>query len=62
MTMQLRLVWHHCLGHLQSRRVQDLHKHVLGVPKIPIAAELDTFPVCARVEIRKATSHEVDSR
>jgi hypothetical protein len=44
---QLRLLWHQHLGHIHSRRVAKMHEAADCVPKVPIATELDTCPVCA---------------
>jgi hypothetical protein len=59
---QQRILWHHRLGHLHSRRVSDVHKYAQGVPSVPIAGELDKCPVCLHAKLRKAAASKVDSR
>ena len=60
---QLRLLWHHRLGHIHSRRVTDLHRYADGVPnELPLASELDKCPICAQAKLRKAARGQEDSR
>jgi hypothetical protein len=59
---QQRILWHQRLGHLHSRRVADVHKFARGVPKVPIAGELDKCPICLHAKLRKAAASKVDSR
>jgi len=60
---QLRLLWHHRLGHMHSRRVSDLHRYADGVPPdIPLADELDTCPIYAQAKLRKANRGQETSR
>lgn len=41
---QQRLLWHLRFAHIHSRRVSDMHKFAIGVPKVKIATELDVCP------------------
>jgi hypothetical protein len=51
---QLRLLWHQCLGHIHSCRISKMQEAANGIPKVPIATELDTCPVCAHAKLHKA--------
>ena len=59
---QLRILWHQRLGHMHSRRMSDLHRHIRGVPSLPIATELDTCSVCAQAKLKKAARRQEDSK
>jgi hypothetical protein len=59
---QLRLLWHHCLGHIHSGRVTKMHEAADGIPKVSIATKLDTCPVCAHAKLPKATRVQTSSR
>jgi hypothetical protein len=57
------VLWHHRLGHLHSRRMNTLQKHVLGLPELPIAdAELCPCPICAQEKLTKHARGKADSR
>ena len=51
---QLRILWHQRLGHMHSRRVSKMHAHADGVPKVPLASELDACPICVQAKLRRA--------
>jgi Reverse transcriptase (RNA-dependent DNA polymerase) len=59
---QLRILWHHRLGHLNSRRASDFHRFAIGVPALPIADELAGCPVCAEAKLTKSPRSTDDSR
>ena len=59
---QLRILWHQRLGHIHSRRMSEMHKYVEGVPKLPVATELDTCPICVKAKLHKADQSKSDSR
>ena len=59
---QLRVLWHHRLGHIHSRRVANMHKFADGIPKLPEANELQTCPICVRAKLHKAAKSKKDSR
>lgn len=59
---QLRILWHQRLGHIHSRRIAKMHRHADGIPKVPIATELDTCPICAQAKLRKVARGKEDSR
>jgi hypothetical protein len=57
------VLWHHRLGHLHSRRMNTLQKHVIGLPELPIAdAELCPCPICAQEKLTKHARGKADSR
>jgi hypothetical protein len=58
---QLPLIWHQRLGHIHSRRVAKMHEAADGIPKVPIATELDTCPVCAHAKLCKAACGQTSS-
>ena len=51
---QLRNLWHMRLGHFHTRRCEDAHHHVDGIPKLPRSDVLHTCPMCARSKLHKA--------
>lgn len=59
---QLRVLWHQRLGHMHSRRVATAYKYASGIPKVPIASELESCPVCIRSKLRKAARSKESSR
>lgn len=59
---QQRLLWHQRLGHTHYARVAKMHQHAEGVPRVPIATELDTCPVCAHAKLRKANRGKDSTR
>ena len=59
---QQRILWHQRLGHMHSRRISDLHKYSVGVPKLPIATELEKCPICLHAKLRHANKSLEDSR
>jgi hypothetical protein len=59
---QLGLLWHLRLAHVHNRRASTMHAHAHGIPKVPIASELDKCPVCAHAKLRKAARGKEDSR
>ena len=59
---QLRILWHQRLGHLHSRRVANMKDAADGIPKVPIATELDTCPICAHAKLRKANRGKTSTK
>ena len=47
-------LWHQRLGHLNYRRLSELHKHVKGVPKLPMVDETVQCPICIQAKMHKA--------
>ncbi|KAI2496066.1 retrotransposon [Fragilaria crotonensis] len=50
----LRMLWHQRLGHLNFRRLSEMHRYVKGMPKFPLPTELEGCPVCLAAKMRKA--------
>ena len=50
----LRMLWHQRLGHLNFRRLFDMHRFVKGLPKLSLPTELDGCPICLASKMRKA--------
>ncbi|KAI2491619.1 hypothetical protein MHU86_22936 [Fragilaria crotonensis] len=49
----LRMLWHQRLGHLNFRRLSDMHRFVKGFPKMSLPTELDSCPICLAAKMRK---------
>ena len=49
-----RALWHCRIGHQHDRLISDLHKHAVGIPKLPRGDALHTCPMCARAKLRKS--------
>jgi hypothetical protein len=58
---QLHLLWHQRLGHLNFRRTSDLHRTADGIPKIPIAHDLDNCLICLAAKLKRTTRGLKDS-
>jgi hypothetical protein len=48
------ILWHNRLGHIHHRRISELHKHVLGIPKIDMPNELENCPTCLIAKARRS--------
>ena len=59
---KLRILWHHRLGHLNSRRCSEMHKFARGIPRLPIASCLDTCPICQNAKLHKSSHPKRSSR
>jgi hypothetical protein len=59
---QLRILWHQRLGHMHSRRVATAYKYATGVPKVALASDFDSCPVCMQSKLRKADRSKKSSR
>jgi hypothetical protein len=57
---QLRLLWLQHLGHIHSNCVARMHD-AADIPKVPVATELDTCPVCAHTKLHKAACGKTSS-
>ena len=49
----LTMLWHQRLGHLNFRRLSELHHHARGLPSIPIPSNIDNCAVCLASKLRK---------
>ncbi len=52
----LRMLWHQCLGHLNFRRLSEMHRFVKGMPQFTIPTEIEECPICLASKLRKAPS------
>ncbi len=50
----LRMLWHQRLGHLNFRRLSEMHRFVKGMPKFTLPTELEGCPICLAAKLRKA--------
>ncbi|KAI2510375.1 hypothetical protein MHU86_4099 [Fragilaria crotonensis] len=49
----LRMLWHQRLGHLNFRRLSELHKHTRGMPALSLPDTIDECAVCMASKLRK---------
>jgi hypothetical protein len=47
------MLWHQRLGHLNFRRLSELHRHTRGLPALSMPGVLDNCSVCLAAELRK---------
>ena len=52
----LRMLWHQRLGHLNFRRLSEMHRFVQGMPKFDMPTEIEKCPICLADKLRKAPS------
>jgi hypothetical protein len=50
----LRMLWHQRLGHLNFRKLSELHRHAQGVPRVSMPDTIDDCAVCLAAKLRKA--------
>ncbi|KAI2501679.1 Retrotransposon gag protein [Fragilaria crotonensis] len=50
----LRMLWHQRLGHINFRRLSEMHRFVKGMPQFQIPTELEGCPICLAAKLRKA--------
>lgn len=50
----LTMLWHQRLGHLNFRRLSELHRHTRGLPALSIPGTIDQCAVCLAAKLRKA--------
>jgi hypothetical protein len=48
----LRMLWHQRLGHLNFRRLSELHKHTRGLPALTLPDTIDECAVCMASKLR----------
>jgi hypothetical protein len=58
----LSIIWHQRLGYMHSRRVSDMYKYAIGVPNLPIATEIDDYPICLKAKLHKANKSTASTR
>ena len=49
----LRMLWHQRLGHLNFRRLSEMHRFIKGVPQFKIPTEIEDCPVYLAAKLRK---------
>ena len=50
----LRMLWHQRLGHINFRRLSEMHRFVKGMPQFKVPTELEGCPICLAAKLRKA--------
>ncbi|KAI2495082.1 hypothetical protein MHU86_19437 [Fragilaria crotonensis] len=50
----LRMLWHQRLGHINFRRLSEMHRFVKGMPQFKIPSEIEGCPICLAAKLRKA--------
>ncbi|KAI2490990.1 Reverse transcriptase (RNA-dependent DNA polymerase) [Fragilaria crotonensis] len=50
----LTMLWHQRLGHLNFRRLSELHRHTRGLPALSMPSAIDQCAVCLAAKLRKA--------
>jgi GAG-pre-integrase domain len=50
----LRMLWHQRLGHINFRRLSEMHRFVKGMPQFKIPTEIEGCPICLAAKLRKA--------
>ena len=50
----LTMLWHQRLGHLNFRRLSELHRHTRGLPALSMPGTVDNCAVCLAAKLRKA--------
>ena len=49
----LTMLWHQRLGHLNFRRLSELHRHTRGLPALSLPGTIDNCAVCLAAKLRK---------
>ncbi|KAI2492435.1 hypothetical protein MHU86_22115 [Fragilaria crotonensis] len=49
----LRMLWHQRLGHINFRRLSEMHRFVKGMPQFKLPTELEECPICLAAKLRK---------
>ncbi|KAI2508393.1 Retrotransposon gag protein [Fragilaria crotonensis] len=52
----LRMLWHQRLGHINFRRLSEMHRFVKGMPQFTVPTEIEGCPICLAPKLRKAPS------
>ncbi|KAI2490688.1 Reverse transcriptase (RNA-dependent DNA polymerase) [Fragilaria crotonensis] len=50
----LRMLWHQRLGHINFRRLSEMHRFVKGMPQFTVPTEIEGCPICLASKLRKA--------
>jgi hypothetical protein len=57
-----RVLWHQRLGHVNPRKLADMHKSVKGIPKISIPSDIDKCMTCWICNIHRSDHGSQDTR
>jgi hypothetical protein len=57
-----RVLWHQRLGHVNQRKLADMHKSVKGIPKISMPSDIDKRMTCWICKIRLSDRGSQDTR
>ena len=57
----LRMLWHQRLGHLNFRRLSEMHRFVKGIPKFDMPSVIEQCPICLAAKLRKSPSSSVST-
>jgi hypothetical protein len=57
-----RVLWHQRLGHVNPRKLADLHKSVRGIPKITMPSDVEKCTTCWVCKIRRSDRGSQDTR
>ncbi|KAI2490765.1 hypothetical protein MHU86_23812 [Fragilaria crotonensis] len=49
----LRMLWHQRLGHINFRRLSEMHRFVKGMPQFKLPTELEECPICLAAKLRR---------
>jgi hypothetical protein len=47
----LPMLWHQRLGHLNFRRLSEMHRFVEGMPKFTLPTKLEGCPICLAAKL-----------
>jgi hypothetical protein len=50
------MLWHQRLGHINFRRLSEMHRFIKGMPQFKIPTEIEDCPICLASKLRKAPS------
>jgi hypothetical protein len=57
-----RVLWHQRLGHVNPRKLGDMHNSVKGIPKISMPSDIDKCMTCWICKIRRSDRGSQDTR
>jgi hypothetical protein len=57
-----RVLWHQRLGHVNPRKLADMHKSIKGIPKLSIPSDIDKCMTCWICKIRRSDRGSQDTR
>jgi hypothetical protein len=57
-----RVLWHQRLGHVNPRKLADMHKSARGIPKVSMPSDVDKCMTCWICKIRRSDRGSQDTR